>query len=288
MSFAKTVERFGAIFVSFLVALQLAGCGTTRWSDTQRTATEQLVISEAIDRTVSKLDLRVLAGRTVFFEEKYLESGVDRGYLISSIRQHLLANGCLLQEDRAKADYVVEARAGAIGTDRHDVLFGVPQLNLPMLMPGIPSQIPEINLAKKTNQVGVAKVAVFAYNRKTGESIWQSGVVQNTSAAKNIWILGVGPFQRGLDREGTTFAGTRIEIPLFGSSEEKEKQFPREVVPITRETIWSRPSGPAPADSPAHTRDKPGETLQLQHETLRLRPADPPHCSFSWKRRSRP
>ena len=35
-----------------LLATALAGCGTTRSTDTGRTATEQLLISDAIDRAV--------------------------------------------------------------------------------------------------------------------------------------------------------------------------------------------------------------------------------------------
>src|SRR5947209_7367629 len=152
-----------------------AGCGTTRMTDTQRTATEQLLVSNAIDQAVSELDFRELAGKTVFFDPQYLEGVVDRGYLVSSLRQQLLASGCVLQDERARANYVVEVRAGGVGTDRHALLVGIPQMNVPTFVPGQPSQIPEIPFAKKTDQEGVAKIAVFAYNRQTGQPVWQSG-----------------------------------------------------------------------------------------------------------------
>src|SRR5262245_42971968 len=103
-----------------------AGCGTTRMTDTQRTATEQLLISNAVDRAVSQLDFRCLAGKPVFFDPQFLDGTVDRGYLVASLRQHLFACGCQLTEDRAKAVYVVEARTGGVGTDRHSLLVGVP------------------------------------------------------------------------------------------------------------------------------------------------------------------
>src|SRR5260370_26930149 len=88
----------------------VAGCGTTRMTDTQRTATEQLLLSNAVDQAVSQLDLRWLADKSVFFDPQYLDGSVDRGYLVSSLRQQLLASGCALQDDRAKATYIVEAR----------------------------------------------------------------------------------------------------------------------------------------------------------------------------------
>src|SRR5438552_11190575 len=138
-----------------LAALLLAGsgCGTTRMSDTQRTATEQLLISNAVDQVVSQLDFRCLAGKAVYFDPQYLDGAVDRGYVISSLRQQLLASGCVLQEDRAKARYVIEVRSGGIGTDRHSLLIGVPQMTVPSLVPGQPSQIPEIPFAKKNDEI---------------------------------------------------------------------------------------------------------------------------------------
>src|SRR5712671_5800920 len=87
------------------------GCGTTRMTDTQRTATEQLLISNAVDKAVTQLDFRPLSGKPVFFDAQYLDNTVDKGYVTSSLRQQLLANGCVLQEDRTKATYVIEARA---------------------------------------------------------------------------------------------------------------------------------------------------------------------------------
>src|SRR6266404_9480553 len=67
-----------------LAAIMLAGsgCGTTRMSDTQRTATEQLLISNAVDQTVSQLDFRFLAGNSVFLDPQFLDNVTDRGYLV--------------------------------------------------------------------------------------------------------------------------------------------------------------------------------------------------------------
>src|SRR5262245_30346366 len=98
--------------VCLLLALAAVGCGTTRVSDITRTATEQLLISNSVDQAVSEMDFTLLAGKPVYFDPQYLDGVVDKGYIISSLRQHLLASGCLLQDDRARATYVVEARSG--------------------------------------------------------------------------------------------------------------------------------------------------------------------------------
>ncbi len=195
-----------------------AGCGQTRSTDTARTATEQLLISDAVDRAVSDLNFRVLAGHKVYFDSQYLKvaNADDTQYLTSTLRQHILASGCVLAEKREEAEYIIEARSGTVGTDRHDLLYGVPATNLGSLspVPGVPSAIPELPFAKRTSQRGVAKIAVFAYDRTSGEPVWQSGVSQFTSNSRNVWVFGIGPFQSGTIYRGTNFAGRAIPNPL--------------------------------------------------------------------------
>ncbi len=263
-----SADRVPARALTWLPALALAlvvGCGTTRVTNTQRAATEQLLVSNAIDQSVSQLDFRALAGKPIFFDAQYLAPGADHGYVVSSLRQQLLASGCLLQESRAEATYVVEARSGGIGTDQYSLLFGVPQMNVPSVMPGQPSLIPEIPLAKKTDQKGVAKIAVFAYNRRTGRPVWQSGVVQAEGTSKDTWVLGAGPFRRGTLGEATDIAGAQVSIPLL-SGKESEKKAATPVLAVTRPAIWEEPllvlpnpyrlagatapAGPAKASSP--------------------------------------
>ena len=224
----------------------LAGCGTTRMTDTQRTATEQLLLSSALDQAVSQLDFRYLAGKTVFLDPQYLENVADRGYLVSSLRQQLLACGCILQEERTKAVYVVEARSGAAGTDRHSLLIGVPQMTVPTFLPGQPSLIPEIPFAKKTDQQAFAKVAVFAYNRVTGQRAWQSGTMEANSNASDTWVLGAGPFRKGSILHGTEFAGAELPVPDLGIRGSHDLVPPSSVPPVTTAALWPEPPMPRP------------------------------------------
>jgi len=179
--------------------LALAGCGTTRSSDSLRTATEQLLISDAIDRAVQSIDFNPLCDQTVYLDDSKLQSVVDKDYLVSTLRQHLLASGCTLRDKRAEADFIVEARAGAVGTDRNDLLFGIPATNVPQIVPlqGMPAAIPEVPLAKRLDQRGVAKISMFAYHRESGRPVWQSGLASRESSSNDVWLFGAGPFQYG-------------------------------------------------------------------------------------------
>jgi hypothetical protein len=221
----------------------VVGCGTTRMTDTQRTATEQLLISNAIDQAVSQLDFRPLAGKSVYFDPQFLDGTVDRGYVVSSLRQHLLASGVILLEDRAKATYVVEARSGGIGTDRYSVLLGVPQMSVPSLVPGVPAQIPEIPVAKKNDEQGIAKIALFAYNRQSGQRLWQSGAVEAASNASDTWVLGLGPFRAGSIAQGTEFAGEELPNPLRADKAVKEAKPHSAPAAVTYAAVW--PEKPA-------------------------------------------
>jgi hypothetical protein len=206
LHFAFSISRMAGWAV-LLSCWLLAGCGTTKWTDTTRTATEQLLITDSMDRAVSRLDFRAVAGKKIFVDDTPVKGMTDANYLVSTVKQELLASGGILKEPKDQADYVLEIRAGALGTDRHDVLLGVPATTIPTLAvaPGIPNQIPEIPFVKKTNQRAVTKIALFLYNRQTGRPVWQSGVVPEESRATAWWVLGTGPFQQGSIYSGTKF-----------------------------------------------------------------------------------
>jgi hypothetical protein len=242
----------GALFP--LLLCLACGCGTTRVTDTTRTATEQLLISNSIDDSVSRLDFSLLAGKRVYLDPQYLDGITDKGYLISSLRQQLLACGCLLQEDRKKATYVVEARAGSVGTDRSDMLVGIPQMSIPSVLPGIPgAMIPEVALAKKSNRRAVAKVAVFAYNRISGDPVWQSGAMQAVSFERDRWLCGAGPFRRGSLHRGTEFDDQRYIMPLLDKPSSDSNASAR--ASVTKPAIWQ--SGPLGDMEDASAKSQP-------------------------------
>jgi hypothetical protein len=225
----------------------LSACGTTKWSDTSRTATEQLVLSGAIDRAVNEIDFSPLAGKKVYFDSQYLKGVTDENYIVSSLMQHMLSYGCTLTDNREDSDYVLIARAGTVGTNRYEVMLGVPQINLPAvsMLAGVPSSIPEVPFAKTTQQRGVAKIAVFAINRHTGREVWQSGLFPVSTTAKDTWILGSGPFQSGSIYDGTHFAGSTILRP-FHTPPEKPGAMP--AIPVTAEAVF--PDRPIMATQP--------------------------------------
>ncbi len=242
-----------ALLLVVCAILPAIGCGTTRTSNTVRTATEQLLISDAIDRAVQSINFSKLAGQAVYFDERHLYEVVDDGYLISSLRQHLLASGCILKDDREQATFIIEPRAGAIGTDNDELLFGIPATNLPQmaLVPGLPAAVPEVPIIKRRHQRGIAKIAVFAYRRDTGEPVWQSGIATNESSANDVWFFGAGPYKRGTIHEGTSYANRESSLPGLGLAKPQASQ----VVGIGQEAVFGRQlaSPVTPQVTPIHS-----------------------------------
>ena len=201
------------------------GCGATK----SFTATEQLLMSDAVDSTIAKMDFRAIGGHKVFLDTTYVVGAgkvipgvampinlINSDYVISALRQQLTAAGCMLVDTRDAAEIICEARCGALGTDGHTVTYGIPANNFlnsaSSVSPGTPTlpSIPELSVAKREMKSAAAKVSVFAYDRETREPLWQSGIAQAGSSARDTWILGIGPLQYGNIYKGTRFAGKRL------------------------------------------------------------------------------
>lgn len=179
-------------------------------------------MSDAVDQAINQIEFSSLTRQKVYLDTQYLKpvSGggpVNADYIISSLRQQMTAAGCLVQEYLDDADIVIEPRVGALGTDGHEVTYGIPQnsslTNAATALSGSPSipVLPEISFGRNDALSGVAKIIIFAYDRESKQPVWQSGIAQAESSSNSMWILGAGPFQRGSIYEGVRFAGKSIE-----------------------------------------------------------------------------
>lgn len=212
--------------VGLFWCLSFVGCGTTK----STVATEQIMLSDAVDHAVARIDFTPLAGQKVFFNTQFIKNYkgigfVNSEYVISSLRQQMSAAGLQLLEKEDEADYIIEGRIGALGTDGHEVVYGIPStsalndaadaVSAISQVPKLPG-IPELAMAKRTNQIAAAKLALFAIERESRSRVWQSGISTGKSTSKDLWVFGAGPFQRGTIHEGNVrFAGSSLDVPLL-------------------------------------------------------------------------
>lgn len=229
-SFVRSVMERWCWFVCLLACCSSLGCGNSL----QIEGTQQLLASDAIDKSVAKIDFSPLQGQIVYFDPQYIkmEKGigfVNANYIVSAIRQQLFAHGCRLVESKEDARFIVEARVGALGGNQHDVIYGVPENNaltkVATMMPNTPSipSIPELSVARRSLLSASAKVAVFAYEKESGDSIWQSGTSVAESDARHTWLFGAGPFQKGSIYTGTNLAGEKLRLPFLKKRKSDEE-----------------------------------------------------------------
>ncbi len=167
------IRRLQLVSLIILGAIGLASCTTSRQTDPPRTATEELIISAAVDRMVDRLEVNVPKGTKVFVDNQYFD-GTDAKYAQGAIRDRLLRGGAYLVADRKDADMVVETRSGAQSIDENSFLIGVPKTPLPIPLAGTLT-IPEIALFKRDTRKGVAKAAITGYDAKSGELKMSAG-----------------------------------------------------------------------------------------------------------------
>jgi hypothetical protein len=225
-----------------LLCLLAVGCGLNR----SRLATEQLVVSDAVDRAVAEIDFSPLSGRKIFFDTKYLESvkltpvgNVE--YVISSLRQQMAAYDCRLQEKVEDAEFVVEARVGVLAHDGHELTYGVPgsaamtTASVFLAAPIPAPAMPELSLGRRNHQQGTAKIGVFAYDRKTREPVWQAGLHKGASRSRDMWLFGLGPFEsagpvEAKKKKSTFFSGKKSRGEYGASDPDPHEAYAGSVV----------------------------------------------------------
>lgn len=181
-----------AVLPAFL-AFAIAGCASTKTSNTSRTAMEQLLISNAVDQSLNRVDFQPLAGRSVFLDTSYVDC-VDKNYIIASSRDRILQADAKLVGKAEDAEVIVEVRTGAVGTDQSETYVGVPELALPG---PIPVAIPQLKLWSKSTQTGTAKIGLVAYEAKSRQMLGRGGTTLARSDDSNTFFFGMGPYQSG-------------------------------------------------------------------------------------------
>ena len=150
-----------------------------------------MLISNAVDHALDKVDFQPFAGRAVYLEEKYVDC-IDKNYVIASIRHRLMNTGATLVDAADAAEIVVEPRTGAVGTVSSESFVGVPEIALPGVV-----TLPEVRLLTRTRQSGSAKVGLVAYDAKSKQPLGPGGQSLASSDNSNWFVVGVGPYRSG-------------------------------------------------------------------------------------------
>ncbi|APZ93770.1 DUF6655 family protein [Fuerstiella marisgermanici] len=180
-----------SFFATAVLAIFISGCASTKTSNTARTAKEQMLLSNAVDQSLDKVDFTPLYDQKVYVEEKYLES-IDKPYIVGSVRHRVMRAGGHIVDKADDAEIVMEVRSGGVGTDTTEAYLGTPEIALPGML-----TIPEIRLAERKSQFGYSKIGMVLYDAKTRQILGEGGVAMAQSNDNNSFVMGIGPFQSG-------------------------------------------------------------------------------------------
>ena len=194
MRIPRTLTRPLTLALALLAGLASGCVNKQRMTQPAQSVGEQLLLSTAIDRTLSELDMEAigrLKGFKVYLSTTYLKA-LDQEYLIGSLRDLLFSSGVLVGDDPGQAQMIVEVRSGANSLDSATVTAGIAEDQaLPNPVTGAPVALPELALFKKENNVSVTTVALVAYHANTRVHVFSSGTLLGGAYDRHYQILGL-------------------------------------------------------------------------------------------------
>jgi hypothetical protein len=169
------------VLLATLLLLGAIGCASTSRVSSPRTAWEQILSTEAIDRAMAQLEWPELPGRTVFVALGAPDEGAtspsDREYLQRNIQVALADHGALIVTELDEAELILTVLVGAMGLDIGQRFFGVKGTAGGF----IPITIPELAFFKRVRREGFAKTEIALVDHKNGAVIHRSGPVQGSA-----------------------------------------------------------------------------------------------------------
>ena len=194
MRIPRALTRPLTLALALLAGLTSGCVNKQRMTQPAQSVGEQLLLSTAIDRTLSELDMEAigrLKGFKVYLSTTYLKA-LDQEYLIGSLRDLLFSSGVLVVDDPEQAQMIVEMRSGANSLDSATVTAGIAEDQaLPNPVTGAPVALPELALFKKENNVSVTTVALVAYHANTRVHVFSSGTLLGGAYDRHYQILGL-------------------------------------------------------------------------------------------------
>lgn len=166
-------------FVCCLLILLVSGCAFSRTpSQTVRTATEQLLLSQAIERSLHDLSVPLAEGSTVMIETvgfapptAFIPS--DLNYARDTVAGRLGQLGFRIHPKDEEARYIVRVLVQSLGTVEGETFFGMPSIAI------LAIALPELTLYKAQLQSGYMRYSIDIYEATTGRFIrstpWYTG-----------------------------------------------------------------------------------------------------------------
>ena len=171
----------------------MQACASTREPGKPlRTAFEQLLLSQAMDKTLRGVSLPVPERSSVFVETTGLtrDSVLDQEFVRQALMLQLAREGFRLVYREEEATYSIRVLIQTFGTEQGIVFIGLPPVQSIL----IPFALPEISLYKDLHQTGFVRWSYTLFERATGRMINTSPWYQATTYYNHYTVLLVVSF----------------------------------------------------------------------------------------------
>lgn len=164
------------LLVGSMMLLLLTACAPAReQSKTSRTATEQLLLSQALERSLSGVSVPLPDGSSVAVETAGLKD-TDFAFTRELVASRLGLLGLRVQKKEEVANYLVRVIVQTLGTDQENSFFGMPPVTSVLL----PFALPELPIYKYEHQQAAVRLRLEIFERATGRFItstrWYEGL----------------------------------------------------------------------------------------------------------------
>ncbi|MDD3154850.1 MAG: hypothetical protein PHS41_08275 [Victivallaceae bacterium] len=195
-----------------LIVLIAAGCTSPRTTNTARSAVEQMLLTEAIERGIRAVNFNKYRGKKVFLEYDYLAPQVDKPYIQGYLELHLARHGVLVTRKADQSELTLQVICGVLATDFDKVLFGTPTLPIPLPYTDLTFAIPEIPLYEKITRQGFGR---FSFNMVKTADRAPVEVIDgiNTNTYQHNWKIFWVPFTTyDVDKKPTVNVESHVEF----------------------------------------------------------------------------
>jgi hypothetical protein len=169
---SRVLNRYFLLAASVLSTGSMTGCSITHEATrSQRSPVEQLLISEAVQRSLPRDPDRLLPiprGAAVALETSLIsvqtEVSTEKLLVQQVVSGWLGQNGYAIQKDEQNAAYRINIIVGALGTESGGNFFGMPPVRSQL----IPFSLPELALYKAQYQTGYIKFYLNIFELPSG------------------------------------------------------------------------------------------------------------------------
>ncbi len=167
--------------LAFFLTGLASGCSAKRTlTQTPRSATEQLLLSTAAERSATQIQGPDFLGVPLYLEVAGLTN--DAAFAKETVANELQARGAIVVTEVTKATRTVKILVQALGTDQTETFFGIPAMN--SIIP-----IPEITLFGRHRQIARSRLQFTMIDSRTGQTVGQAQEVEGRTVFTRMTIL---------------------------------------------------------------------------------------------------